>query len=72
MMRNCLIAAGNSKDTSLQNLILKFLNSENPYLRVASIWALSQLLSKKEFNDIKFKYESLEKDLNVKDECCNN
>ena len=70
MMRNCLIASGNSNDIKLTPYIMKFLDSENPYLRGASIWALRQLLPNNEFNNIKLKYQLLEKDLNVKDEWC--
>ena len=48
-VRNVLIAAGNSNDTSLTMQVSRFLGSENPLLRGAAVWAFSRLVSRREF-----------------------
>ena len=53
MMRNCLIAAGNSKDKSLIKYLKLHLKSENDIIRGSSVWALRQLLELDEFNIMK-------------------
>ena len=68
MMRNCLIAAGNSKDNSLIKYVKLHLKSENDIVRGSSIWALRQLLSLKEFNIIKKKYLPNEMLASIRDE----
>ena len=68
MMRNCLIAAGNSKDISLIKKIKSFLNSEYDMLRGASVWALKQLLTSNDFKNLKKKHLNNEKSIEVKTE----
>ena len=68
IIRNCLIAAGNSKNTKLKKYVLKHLNSTDNIIRAASIWSLGKLLKLKEFNKLKKQYEPEEKDLSVKSE----
>jgi epoxyqueuosine reductase len=43
MVRNCLIAAGNSDDISLVPSITALLDDEDSAVRGSAIWALSQL-----------------------------
>lgn len=43
MMRNCLIAAGNSNDPKLIDPVKALLNDENEIVREAAEWALAQL-----------------------------
>ena len=47
-MRNIIIASGNSKKKSLVNLIKIHLKNENPIVRGSAVWALGQLMTKKE------------------------
>jgi len=42
-LRNVLIAMGNSTDRAMTNYILPHMEDENPLVRGAAIWALSQL-----------------------------
>lgn len=42
-MRNCLIAAGNAKDTALLPAITKHLNDASGLVRAMAVWALRQL-----------------------------
>ena len=68
MMRNCLIAAGNSSNSSLVPSIKKFLNSDNEILRGSAIWALKQLIPSGDFARLKDEYCISEKNLNVRKE----
>ena len=68
MMRNCLIAAGNSGDKTLIKNVKKFIKSENTLLRGASIWSLRQLMTADEFTILKNKNIALEKESEVKKE----
>jgi epoxyqueuosine reductase len=43
MIRNCLIAAGNSGDPSLAGSVRKHLDDEDPVIAEAAYWALAQL-----------------------------
>ncbi len=43
MIRNCLIAAGNSGTPALLPLVIGLLDDESPVVRGAAIWALGQL-----------------------------
>ena len=43
MMRNCLIAAGNSRDASLGSSLLRYRDDPDPVLAEAARWALDQL-----------------------------
>jgi epoxyqueuosine reductase len=46
MMRNCLIAAGNSGRTELAGAVLPHLDDPSPVVRGAAVWALAQLDAK--------------------------
>jgi epoxyqueuosine reductase len=43
MVRNALVAAGNSGDDTLVPAIVTLLDDESPVVRGAAIWALGQL-----------------------------
>jgi epoxyqueuosine reductase len=43
MIRNCLIAAGNSGDTSLASAIQPHVDDPDPVIAEAAAWALGQL-----------------------------
>ena len=47
MIRNCLIAAGNSGDVSLEPSVREYLNNADPVIAEAAEWALDQLGSSK-------------------------
>ncbi len=68
MIRNCLIAAGNSNDKCLIILIKKFLDCEDDVLRGSAIWALQQLMREDDFANLKQIYYSKEKVKSVKNE----
>ena len=52
-IRNCLVAAGNSKDVNLRAVIEPLLDDESPLVRGTAIWALKQLLPKEVFTKLK-------------------
>ena len=68
MMRNCIIAAGNSDDKKLIDFIKRFLKSENSILRGVSVWSLKQLLFDTDFKKLKKDFYKIENDENVKKE----
>ena len=70
IMRNCIIAAGNSNDKNLIEYVKKFLVSKNDVLRGISIWSLRQLMLKKDFDILKNIYFTKEKVKSVKNEWC--
>jgi epoxyqueuosine reductase len=43
MIRNCLIAAGNSGDPALRSAVERHLDSENPVVADAAQWAMARL-----------------------------
>src|SRR5207253_10678253 len=43
MIRNCLIAAGNSGDPELVEAVRRHLDSDDPVIAEAALWALGQL-----------------------------
>ncbi|KAG1647626.1 Epoxyqueuosine reductase [Nymphon striatum] len=47
-IRNCLIAAGNSADQTLIELIQQFINEDDPVVRSTAVWALAQLMSEEQ------------------------
>ena len=47
--RNLLIAAGNSKNSTMISMIKDFLHSDNEGVRVSAIWALSELMPAEDF-----------------------
>lgn len=52
-IRNCLIAAGNSKDQELVQDVQNHLRDENELVRATSVWAMEQLLQKEDFTKLK-------------------
>ncbi|MGX9179247.1 tRNA epoxyqueuosine(34) reductase QueG [Mesorhizobium sp. BHbdii] len=48
-VRNVLIAAGNSGDSSLRNAVRALLGDASPLVRGAAVWALSRLVPETEF-----------------------
>lgn len=52
-IRNCLIAAGNSKDQELVGGIASLIRDENELVRATSVWAMQQLLEKEAFTKLK-------------------
>ncbi len=67
MVRNALIAAGNSADKQLVPAVRNLLDDEEPVVRGAAVWALSQL-DKAAFTDEKLRYGKEETDATVQEE----
>ena len=67
-IRNVLIAAGNSGDTSLTPILRGLLGDGSPLVRGAAIWALSRLLSNRDFGDLAIKASKTETDETVREE----
>lgn len=62
IMRNCLIAAGNSGDKTLVPVIVSYLKHKDPLLRAMAVWAIGMLMP----NDEALSYRtSLETDQHV-------
>ena len=51
-LRNVLIAIGNSGDAAMINDTKRLLHDENPLVRGAAVWALSQLQTRDEFAEL--------------------
>ena len=51
-IRNCLIAAGNSADRSLVSVVKPHLKDPDPLVAGMAVWALKQLLTKAEFDEL--------------------
>jgi epoxyqueuosine reductase len=68
LMRNLLIAAGNSSDPSLAILAEEKLQSPSPLLRAMAVWALSQLVSKGRLEELERRWRSGETDEEVEAE----
>ncbi len=49
-IRNCLIAAGNSKDDHLIAPVQLLSGDSDPYVRATSVWALSRLMARADFD----------------------
>lgn len=49
-IRNCLIAAGNSKDERLIAPVQLLAGDSDPYVRATSVWALSKLMARADFD----------------------
>jgi epoxyqueuosine reductase len=52
-IRNVLIAIGNSSDGDLAVEAERLLDDDNPLVRGAAVWALSQLIGRREFDGLK-------------------
>ena len=65
-IRNCCIAAGNSKNKELISTLVNLIIKDQSFLvRGAAIWALQQLDNKKNLNNIKKRHLSFEKNKEV-------
>ena len=65
-IRNCCIAAGNSKNKELIPLLVNLLKKDQSFLvRGAAIWALQQLDNKNNLRSIKKQHLSFEKNNDV-------
>jgi epoxyqueuosine reductase len=67
-IRNALIAAGNSDDASLTPVLRGLLGDASPLVRGAAIWALSRLLSDREFGELAATASKTEPDAEVREE----
>jgi epoxyqueuosine reductase len=67
-MRNLLIAAGNSGDPALADLVEEKLQNPSPLVRAMAVWALSQLVSKDHLVGIGRRWRSSETDEEVEAE----
>jgi epoxyqueuosine reductase len=65
-MRNCLIAAGNSGDETLQAVIRPLLQDASPLVRAMAVWAMSQLLTTEAFTNLQQRRVVSETDAAVK------
>jgi epoxyqueuosine reductase len=65
VVRNALIAAGNSGDTSLMSLITPLLGDPSPLVRAMAIWAVRRLLSEAEVAPLRMHHEPREADPDV-------
>ena len=52
-LRNVIICVGNSDDQDLKEDLTKYVYHPEPIIRGASIWSLSQILSKNDFKILK-------------------
>jgi epoxyqueuosine reductase len=68
LVRNALIAAGNSKDTSLIPAIERLARDQSPLVRAMAAWALSRLLTPEAFGVIARRLVEGEPDLDVRRE----
>ncbi len=67
-LRNVLIAAGNSGDTSLMPMVTPFLDHSSALLRAMAIWALRQLAEDDIWQGLRRVYLPDEGDQTVRDE----
>jgi epoxyqueuosine reductase len=65
VVRNALIAAGNSADRSLLQWIKPLLEDESPLVRAMAVWSLKRLSSESELRSLQARYESAEADPDV-------
>ena len=55
-LRNVIICIGNSDNRDLKENLIKYAYHPEPIIRGASIWSLSQILSKNDFKILKKNY----------------
>ncbi|MDX8479223.1 tRNA epoxyqueuosine(34) reductase QueG [Mesorhizobium sp. VK24D] len=67
-VRNVLIAAGNSGDTSLTSSVRGLLDDGSPLVRGAAVWALSQLMPRRDFARLAASASKTEGDAMVREE----
>ncbi len=70
MLRNCLIAAGNSGEPSLLPLVKKLIENrgESPIVRAPAIWAYNQLAKAAEWMELKNKLSPADDDPDIVEE----
>jgi epoxyqueuosine reductase len=68
LIRNTLIAAGNTGDRSLADDVTPLLDDPSPLIRAMAVWALAQLTDVSEFNFLRERYQSGEPDKDVLEE----
>ena len=68
VMRNTLIAAGNSGDSSLVPAVERLLTDASPLVRAMAVWALQRLVSSEVWDSAKARYVSRETDVAVQAE----
>ncbi|KUM24313.1 epoxyqueuosine reductase [Mesorhizobium loti] len=67
-VRNVLVAAGNSDDTSLTPVVRGLLDDGSPLVRGAAVWALSRLMASSDFAKLAASAMKTESDAAVRDE----
>jgi epoxyqueuosine reductase len=67
-LRNVLIAAGNSEDAGLAPRIEDLLGDGSPLVRAMAVWALSRLLERERYTNLKANHDASETDAAVKAE----
>jgi epoxyqueuosine reductase len=67
-VRNVLIAIGNSGDASMAREAERLLGDENPLVRGAAVWALSQLIGREKFSEFASEAIGAEVDEGVREE----
>lgn len=68
IVRNALVAAGNSNDPALIPLVIKLLKDDSPLVRGMAVWALSQLAAEAEWEALRASHLPREADLGVRSE----
>ncbi|MEZ5899248.1 MAG: tRNA epoxyqueuosine(34) reductase QueG [Hyphomicrobiaceae bacterium] len=68
IVRNALIAAGNSANTTYLTAIIELLNDTSALVRAMAVWALQRLADPSEFAALKVRRLALETDATVRDE----
>lgn len=67
-LRNVLIAAGNSGDTTLVSKVDQLLSDASPLVRAMAVWAASRLMDQETFSARREELKSFESDAQVQDE----
>ncbi len=65
MVRNVLIAIGNSNERGLVQVAKDRLGDSSPLVRAMAVWALSRLMSEQEFSNLRAAHRTGEMDLDV-------
>jgi epoxyqueuosine reductase len=68
IIRNTLIAAGNTGDRSLADEVTPLLDDPSPLVRAMAVWALARLIDVSEFNVLRERYQFGEPDEDVLEE----
>ena len=67
-VRNVIIATGNSGNEAYVEDLLKLLDDPEPMVRLATVWALGQLIDQERFNNLRLAFKDKELDAAVLDE----